>query len=323
MRWVLERVTERMPDRLLPAWELARRTVVESIEDRVPGLAAEAAFFALLSLVPLVLAVVGGAGLVARAFGPDAVGALEQVILTLPATLLTAEAFASFRDLVRETLSSGQGRVVSFGFLVALWAGSRAIATYLNALQIAYDMEDGLSAGQRRLLAVGFMLVTSVVGVIVAPAMVIGPEIVRRLLPTGLDVATVQVLRWAFYPTLLAVSVAALASFYHLGVPWDTPWRRDLPGALVAVALWMAGSYGVRVYAALSIRRSEALYGFLATPLVLLVWLYVTSLAVLLGAELNAEIQRLWPHERYGSRVLRHVRGAGRDDAQVPTGGPS
>lgn len=323
MEQILERIEERLPDRLVPVWELAERTVRSSLQDRVPGLAAEAAFFALLALAPMLLAVVGTAGLVAQQFGPDTLDDLGRVILLAPAQLLSTEAFTSFRDLVRETLTAGQGRIISIGFVFALWAGSRAVATFLNALGIAYDVEDERSAWQRRLLAVGFMLVATVVGTVVLPLMVLGPDLLRRILPY--DTATTEVLRWAFYPGLAAVSVGVVASFYHVGVPWRTPWRRDLPGALLAVSVWLVGSYGVRIFATLSLARREALYGFLATPLVLLVWLYVASLAVLLGAELNAQIERVWPHERFGNRTVPHVRDAMRERSgrQVPTGGPS
>lgn len=323
MHPVLERLEERVPRRLAPIWELARRTVQDSLHDRVPGLAAEAAFFALLSLVPMVLVVVGTAGLVAQQFGDETFDLLRRMILTVPATLLTTDALLSFRKLVDETLISAQGRVVSLGFLFALWAGSRAIATYLDALRIAYDIEEGRTGWRRRLLAMGFMLVATVAGVVVLPAMVLGPRLIQRVLPY--DAFTTEVFQWAFYPGLTVVTVGILATFYHVGVPWDTPWRRDLPGAVLAVSLWLAGSYGVRVYAAVSISRNEALYGFMATPLVLLVWLYVASLAVLLGAELNAEIEKIWPHEDFGSRTVPHMREAmrQRSDAQVPTGGPS
>lgn len=323
MDHVLERIEERLPDRFVPLWELARRTVQDSLDDRVPGLAAEAAFFALLSLVPMLLAVVGTAGLVAQQFGEDAVKDLVAVVLLAPAQLLTPDAFESFAELVRATITRGQGKIISVGFLFALWAGSRAVATYLNALGIAYDIDDPRPAWRRRLMAVGFMLVASVAGVVVLPAMVLGPELMQRLLPY--DQLTTDILLWLFYPLLIVASVGLLASFYHVGVPWDTPWRRDVPGAVLGVSLWLAGSVGVRVYAAVSISRSQALYGFMATPLVLLVWLYVASLAVLLGAELNAEIEKVWPYERFGKRTVPHVREAMRErsDAQVPTGGPS
>ncbi|MBW3561757.1 MAG: YihY/virulence factor BrkB family protein [Actinobacteria bacterium] len=320
---LIERIAERVPDRLYPIWEISRRLVVDSLRDRVPGLAAEAAFFSLLAMVPMLLVIVGTAGLVAKQFGQDTLDTLQTVILTPAAAMLTTDAFINFRVLVVETLASGQGRIISIGFLFALWAGSRAIATYLKALGVAYDVEDGREPWQQRLLAIGFMLAATLFGTVALPAMVLGPELVQRLLP--LDAMTREIFQWTFYPGLIVLSVGVLASFYHLGVPWDTPWRRDLPGAVLAVVLWLVGSYGVRVYAAVSIARSDALYGFLATPLVFLVWLYVTSLAILLGAELNAEIEKIWPHDEYGSRTVPHVRQAIRDrrDGQVPTGGPS
>jgi membrane protein len=90
------------------------------------------------------------------------------------------------------------------------------------------------------------------------------------------------------------ISLALLATLYHLAVPVRIPWRRALPGAVVALVLWLVGSTLLRMWLEWAF-RSTATYGPLSAPVAVLVFLYLTALAILIGAELNAEIDRMWP----------------------------
>ena len=90
------------------------------------------------------------------------------------------------------------------------------------------------------------------------------------------------------------LSVLSLTSLYHVSAPVRTPWRRDLPGALLTITIWFLGSYVVRWVISVSV-GGTSIYGPLAAPIAVLVWLYVTALAVLIGAALNASVDRLWP----------------------------
>jgi membrane protein len=101
--------------------------------------------------------------------------------------------------------------------------------------------------------------------------------------------------RFVYWPIVGLVGVGMLASFFHWAAPWRTPWRRDLPGALLAAVSWLALGAGMRVYTSRFIEGG--VFGPLAAPIAFLLWLYVTALAVLIGAELNAEIEKLWPKE--------------------------
>jgi membrane protein len=269
------------------------RTVRDSFADRVPGLAAEAAFFAVLSLPPLLLAVLGGIG-----YAAIEVEGVVEVIADLAGQVLRDETVEQLVEpAVRRLLEDGQAEVFSIGVALALWSGSRATSTYITAVTIAYDIDDPRPPWRLRLLAFLVTVVGATLGVVLLPALVLGPALVSVVTPTSIPVLgpVVVALYW------LAVglgAVAMVASFYHVAVPWHTPWRRDLPGALLAMALWMIGSYGLRYYADITIRGEGSVYTGIAAPLVVLLWLYVTAMAVLLGAELNAEIEKLWPHER-------------------------
>jgi uncharacterized BrkB/YihY/UPF0761 family membrane protein len=86
----------------------------------------------------------------------------------------------------------------------------------------------------------------------------------------------------------------SLTSLYHVSVPVRTPFYRDLPGAVLTIAIWFLGSFAVRWIISISV-GGTSIYGPLATPIVLLIWLYVISIAVLIGAALNAAIEKEWP----------------------------
>jgi membrane protein len=129
------------------------------------------------------------------------------------------------------------------------------------------------------------------VGLVVIPVLVAGPTLVLRWLPEGARV--VHVLYW---PVLIIVSIVFLASLYHLSVPVRTAWWRGLPGGAVALAIWALGSLVLRLYLDGS-ASGVTVYGSLGAAIAVLAWLYVTALAVLIGAALNAEIDKLWPGE--------------------------
>jgi membrane protein len=296
----VRRFTGRLPQPVQSVLRVGVRTVRDSFADRVPGLAAEAAFFAVLSLPPLLLAVLGGIG-----FAAIEVEGVVEVITDLAGQVLRDETVQQLVEpAVRRLLEDGQGEVFSLGVVLALWSGSRATSTYITAVTIAYDIEDPRPPWRLRLLAFLVTVVGAVLGVVLLPALVLGPALVTVVTPTALPALGPVVVALYWLGVGLG-AVAMVASFYHVAVPWHTPWRRDLPGALLAMALWMIGSYGLRYYADITIRGEGSVYTGIAAPLVVLLWLYVTAMAVLLGAELNAEIEKLWPHER--QRTSREV----------------
>ena len=98
----------------------------------------------------------------------------------------------------------------------------------------------------------------------------------------------------AYWPAVVLISLALLTSLYHLAIPVRTPWRRALPGAVVGLGLWVGGAVLLRWWLTIAF-SSTTTYGPLSAPIAVLVFMYLTALAILLGAELNAEFDRLWP----------------------------
>lgn len=295
-RWATG-VLERSPRPVQQAWRLMDRTRREVVDDRVPGLAAEVALFTLISLPALLLVVLGSLGFVAHALGPDGSAELQRIVFDLPRSVLSSRTYDSYADLAGRVLERGRADVISIGALVSLWTGSRAVNRYLETITIAYDIEQRRAGWKRRLLALGLTLAGLLGAVAVLPLLVLGPKLIERVAPAAAAQATIDVLGLLYWPGIAVLVLVALATLYHIGVPWSTPWRRDLPGAVLAMALWLLASGALRAYLEVSV-RDDAVYRQLGTPIAVVLWLYVTAFAVLLGAELNAEIEKMWPHRR-------------------------
>lgn len=311
-----ERMISRAPRWARPGVELVIRTATDSLDDRLHGLAAEVAFFVVLSLPALLLTFVGAA-----AYLPEDVETQVQSILESAAgQVFTGDTMNSvISPMIDTLLDDARPDIYSLGFVLALWSASRALNATVQAVTIAYDLDPKRRSGVKQRLAVyGFTIVALAAGAVLMIALVVGPRLGARLAePLGLSGAFVQAWKVAYWPVIAAVATGFITLLYHLGTPAWTPWRRDLPGAVLAVGGWALGSFALRAYANVSIRSGdEAIYGRFAAPLVLLLWVYVTAFVLLLGAELNAEIEKLWPtpgHERERDRMLaRRLRRSAR-----------
>ncbi|CAN5342021.1 hypothetical protein BH09ACT8_BH09ACT8_32550 [soil metagenome] len=296
----------RSPRPVRQGWRLIERTMLETFHDRVPGLAAEAALFTLISLPALLLALIGSLGFIASALGPEGAHELRRVVLGIPDSFLSGPTYASYERVVGTILAQTHGSVVSIGILLSVWTGSRAVNRYLETMTIAYDL-DPRAGWRQRLLALGLTVGGLIGAVAVLPPLVVGPRILRWLAPDSVADTTLRVFNMLFLPGVGLVVLMGLATLYHVGVPWRTPWRRDLPGALLAMGLWLLASAALRTYLTLSV-QSDAVFSQLAVPIAVVLWLYITAFAVLLGAEFNAEIERMWPHEDHPWRLGRLLR---------------
>jgi membrane protein len=272
------------------AWTLIRETTSICFRYRVTGLAAEAGFFLLLSLPPLVLALVGGIGYLRKFLGADAVQEVQDRIIDLSSQVLTAD---SVNEVITPTLKDvfrgGRFDLISIGFLIALWSGSRALNVFIDTISIMYGLGGRRGIIRSRILSFSLYVASTLVGAIVIPLVLAGPELLGRVLPEQVD--SLDRLYW---PVASLLSVVSLTSLYHVSVPVRTPWKRDLPGALLTLLIWFGGSFVVRWIISISV-GGTSIYGPLAAPIVLMIWLYVLAIAVLIGAALNAAVESVWP----------------------------
>ena len=272
------------------AWLLLKDTVGSCMEYRVTGLAAEAAFFVLLSLPPLLLGLVGALGYVDTVIGLDTIAHIRQNILTASATVLSDKGVNQLvRPLLDSVLNGRRPDLISLGFLVALWSGSRAVNVFVDTITIMYGLEGRRGIVRTRMMSLELYVVALVVGAAVLPLVVIGPDAVTRVLPGG--ATAVHVLYW---PSALLASVAFLTTLYHVSVPVRSPWYEDVPGALVALLMWVLGSFVLRIYLTHAV-EGHTIYGSLAAPVAVLLWIGVSAFAVLVGAAVNAAVDRVWP----------------------------
>jgi membrane protein len=285
---------------------LALRTVSRAWNDRILGLSAEAAFWQLLSLPSLFLGLLAALGYFSDLAGPGTVDRVQQNLLTTFSRAFSPEVVDQLiAPVVQQVLREGRADVISVGFVLALWAGSSATATFVNTITIAYGMRDLRGAVRSRLLALGIYLISIVVGVIVLPALVLGPALLPKLFPERARETADRVISDAYWPVVLLLLLMGLTSLYHLAPPRRLPWRRGVPGALLAMVIFLAGSIGLRFYINFIIDQNHA-YGTLAAPIAALLFFFLLALGVLLGAELNAEIEQRSP------TTTAKVRRAGR-----------
>ncbi|MFI6944081.1 YihY/virulence factor BrkB family protein [Streptomyces sp. NPDC050418] len=272
------------------AWLLLKDTVNSCIEYRILGLAAEAAFFTLLSVPPLLLSLVGLLGYVDAWTGAETIQSVRENIIEAARTVLSDKGVHDIAEpILDDVLKGGRPDVISLGFILALWSGSRAVTVFIDTITVMYGLDGVRGIVSTRLLAFLLFLVALVIGSVALPLMVAGPDAVLQVVPISDGV--VQVLYW---PVVIVLGIVFLTTLYHVSVPVRSPWIEDVPGALVALGMWVLGSFLLRIYLTNTV-EGPTIYGSLAAPVAVLLWIGVSAFAVLVGAAVNAAIDRVWP----------------------------
>ncbi|MET9890128.1 YihY/virulence factor BrkB family protein [Streptomyces sp. NBC_00647] len=292
------------------AWLLIKDTVNSCMEYRILGLAAEAAFFTLLSVPPLLLSMIGLLGYVDDWTGADTIASLESNILEASRTVLTQKGVHQIAEpILHDVMKGGRPDIISLGFLFALWSGSRAVNVFIDTITVMYGLDGTRGIVKTRVMSFLLFIVALLIGSVALPLMVAGPDAVVNVVPWSTTV--VQVLYW---PVVIVLSVVFLTTLYHVSVPVRSPWVEDVPGALVALAMWVLGSFLLRIYLTNTV-EGPTIYGSLAAPVAVLLWIGVSAFAVLVGAAVNAAIDRVWPAAataaaRAANERLREVQAA-------------
>ncbi len=285
-------------------WRLVVSTVGTCMRNRVTGLAGEAAFFAVLSLPPLIFALAGSIGYVFARFSDTQVGEVRNAVLDLASQALTPQTVNSIiKPTLDDVLAGGRYDVISIGFVLALWSGSRALNVFVDTITIMYGLGGHRGIVRTRMLSFLLYALGLVTGVVSIPLVLAGPTLVRDLMPSRL-----QFLSSLYWPTVIVLCICFLATLYHVSVPVRTKWRFNLPGAIFTLFCWVFGSALLRLVLVGTARESTSIYGPLAAPIAVLLWLYLLSIAVLIGAALNASFDQLWPQSETSRARLELVR---------------
>jgi membrane protein len=275
------------------AWRLVVTTVGSCLRYRVTGLAAEAAFFAVLSVPPLVFALAGAIGFVSDRFSAAQVQDMRNAVIDLFSQALTERAVQQIIvPTINEVLYSPRYDIISLGVVLALWSGSRALNVFVDTITIMHGLGGQRGIVKTRALSFLLYILAMVTGGLMIPLIVAGPTLVRRLLPES-----AEFLMAFYWPLVIVVCICFLATLYHVSVPVRTNWSFNLPGATFSLLVWILGSAGLRWILTVTAAESRSIYGPLAAPIAVLLWLYLLSIAVLIGAAVNASFDTVFPQK--------------------------
>ncbi len=286
----------------LPLTRHLLETIRICMRYRVTGLASEAGFFALLSLPPLVLGLFGGVGYIGPLLGPGTVHQVTTAIEQYASRFLTDQSVSTvIMPTMNDVLNNGRFDIISLGFLFSLWSGSRALNVFVDTISIMYGQSGVRGIVRTRALSFSLYLIALVFGVLIIPLVLIGPTVIDGWLPER-----VRFLGVLYWPVVVVATIGALTTLFHISTPQRSRWWRDLPGAVLALVIWVLASFVVRGSVGASL-DGTSIYGPLSAPIVILIWLYALAIAVLIGAGLNAATRVVWPVETRVSSSARLV----------------
>jgi membrane protein len=284
-----------IPPRMLKAFaipiswgELLKRTWNEFNADNCLGLAAQLAYYLLLALVPALVFLIA----LTSFFPAQAIDQLMNSVATVAPgemTQLVRDQFAS--------ISQGQhGGLLTFGFAMALWSSSAAVVAITDALNRAYDIDEARPWWKVRLTAILLTIGLAAFVLVAMGLVLVGPTIADWLAArTGLGSVFAWTWKIVQWPIVFALVATALAVLNYFGPDADQDWTWVSPGAVLATMLWLVASLAFKLYVANFANYNET-YGSLGGIIVLMLWFYISGLAILVGAEMNAEIEHASPY---------------------------
>jgi len=253
--------------------------------DRILNTAAGTVFYGLLAIFPAVTAIVSSYGLLAD---PSTVSDnLQSLALMLP-----SDSFAIVRDEIGRVVAKGNsalGMTFIFGLLLAIWSANAGMKAILDALNVACEVEERRGVIRLNLVSLAFTVGALIAILIMVGAVVGVPLLLSKL---GLGQRAELILKLGRWPALALVLFSALLILYRYGpsqVP--PPWRRIVSGAIAADMLWLAGSALLSWYLS-NFGNYTATYGSLGAAIGLMTWMWMSASVILVGAELNSEIER-------------------------------
>jgi membrane protein len=268
----------------LSVQELARRVVREIQQDDCLGRAAQLAYYFLFALFPFFLVLI-------TLLGYLPIPNLLDRLMDMLGQMLPGEALQLVQDNLHELVSGERGGLLSFGLLAALWTSSSALTAIMDSLNRAYDVEEGRPFWKVRGLAILLTVGLSVFIIVSIVLLTFGPQI-GGWIADQMGLGRVfqmawNVLRW---PVIVGLLIVAMALVYYLAPDVEQQWQWITPGSIVAVCGWLLASLGFSYYVN-HFGSYNATYGSIGAVIVLLTWMYVSGFFVLVGGEINAEIE--------------------------------
>jgi membrane protein len=268
----------------LTFWQLAKRVWAEISEDEITDRAAGLAYYFLFALFPALLFLTSLLGLLP-------IPNLMDQLMSYISRALPGDAASILQKTLGEIVAGARGGLLSLGALGALWATSNGMASFMTTLNVAYDVPETRSFIKRKALAVALTLMFSAFILTALVLMVFGPKI-GETVASWVGLGEVFTLIWNIVsiPIVVILVVIAVALVYWLAPAAEQRFRWVTPGSAVAVVLWLAMSGGLRYYVQ-NFGNYSATYGSIGGVILLMLWLYLSGIALLLGAEINSEIE--------------------------------
>jgi membrane protein len=267
--------------------DLGKRVVSEIQKDDVFGRAAQLAYYFLLALFPLLLFLTSVIGLL---LGSGT--GLRHSLFSYLSRVLPGSAYQLVDSTIYEVSAASGGGKVVFGILAALWAASNGMGAITQALNVAYNVKETRPWWKQRLTAVGLTVGLSVL-IISALVLVLTGGRLAGFVASHFGFTEVFVISWKIlqWPLLLGCMLLAFALIYYLAPDVaDQKWIWITPGSVIGLGLWLLVSVGFKLYLHFFDSYSKT-YGALGAVIVLMLWLYLTGAAILIGGEVNSEIE--------------------------------
>ncbi|MDP9777405.1 membrane protein [Nakamurella flavida] len=285
--------------------KVAGRTLSKAWGDSLFGMSSQAAFWCALSTAPLLLALLGLVGYVLHWFPAGTIDQVRDQIFVFLNQIFDREVADNLvGDTVNTILDNGRSDVVSVGLVISLWAGSSAMSAFVESITIAYGQHEVRHPVVERFFALGLYLVALFAGILLLPLVAIGPEYLPRLFPQDWRDNVASIVNISYYPVLAISMILLLTTLYKVAPKHRHAWKRGLPGAFLAAAVFLVASFGLRLY--LSYVYSHGLtYGALATPITFLLFYYFACMAIVIGAQFNNALLEFYPPRRSRRELKR------------------
>ena len=264
--------------------ELARRVWGEFSADEISDRSAALAYYFLFALFPALLFLTALLGLLPLN--------LMDRLMEYVSQALPGDAASIIQKTLQEIIAGASGGLLSIGVLGALWASSNGMSSIMSALNVAYDVKETRPWWKAKALAIALTLGFSVFILGALVLLVFGPRIGETVAGwVGLGNVFTFVWNLVSIPIIIVLVAVGIGLVYYLAPNTEQHWRWVTPGSVVALALWLAASFALRFYVT-NFANYNATYGSIGGVILLMLWLYLSGMAILLGAEVNAEIEQ-------------------------------
>lgn len=269
------------------SWLFLLRLQREMAYDDAMGMAAQIAFYAMLGLFPFMIFVLSTISMFPLG------DKLQPLLLEALESQMPLEAAQYVTSVVMDLLPTENQGLLSFGLLASLWGASMAIGALITTINRAYNIRPRRNIAQQKVLSIGLTLALSGLWLIAMTIILVGPTATQQLFQiVGIASETNTFWTSVRLPMAFLLNLAALSILYYVAPEAKQKFRWIMPGALTSTILWLGASQAFRIFLG-NFGQYNKTYGSLATVVILMIWLWISGLLFLLGAEINSLMKRM------------------------------